>query len=404
MNTGHQTRRGDPLLLLGLLLIGWVGMRAALWLSPFETDPSRRAPAGPSLRDGAQVMARGTGSAQSPSGSGPQQRADADLNHAAPEPSPLSDYWHKLDRPLPSLASMAVRGSSPHAAVRAGRVSSGSGVGRASLTTPRPAQAALPPSRAGGVDLAQGNGRPAAPAQDAQVSAAAPDAPVLVRNESIGQRMRRWTADAWLLLREDSAAPLLAGQPSYGRSQAGAVLRYWLAPSSAHRPQAYVRASGALEKPRDVEVAGGVSARPIAGVPMRVAAELRVADTQAGTDLRPAAYAVSEFPPLALPLGARGEAYVQGGYVGGEFATPFIDGQARIVRDVAELGAVRVAAGAGAWGGAQQDASRLDVGPSALLSFRLGEVNARVAVDYRFRVAGDAQPASGPALTLATGF
>ena len=49
-------------------------------------------------------------------------------------------------------------------------------------------------------------------------------------------------------------------------------------------------------------------------------------------------------------------------------------------------------------------AARLDVGPSAMVSFRLGEAQSRVAVDYRLRVAGDAAPASGPALTFSAGF
>jgi len=44
------------------------------------------------------------------------------------------------------------------------------------------------------------------------------------------------------------------------------------------------------------------------------------------------------------------------------------------------------------------------VGPSAGISFRLGEAQGRVAADYRFRVAGNAEPASGPALTLTAGF
>ena len=57
----------------------------------------------------------------------------------------------------------------------------------------------------------------------------------------------------------------------------------------------------------------------------------------------------------------------------------------------------------GDWG-AQEDAERLDIGPSAGLSFRIGAARGRVSADYRFRVAGDAEPSSGPALTLTAGF
>ena len=252
-------------------------------------------------------------------------------------------------------------------------------------------------------DTQPGSGRSARSAYAGRPAAARQTEPSL-GSSSAAPRERRWTGDSWLLLREDSAAPLLASQPSYGRSQAGAVLRYAIAPSSRHRPQAYVRASGALEAPRDLEMAGGLSVRPIAKLPVRVAGELRVADTRGGTDLRPAAYAVTELVPLTLPLGTRAEVYAQAGYVGGDFATAFVDGQARVVGDVAQIGGVRLSVGAGTWGGAQKGASRLDVGPSAMASFRLGEVNARVALDYRVRVAGKAKPRSGPALTLAAGF
>ena len=118
--------------------------------------------------------------------------------------------------------------------------------------------------------------------------------------------------------------------------------------------------------------------------------------------------AVTEFPPVSLPLGTRGEAYVQGGYVGGRSATAFVDGQARVERPVVRSGEAEVTAGVGAWGGAQKGAARLDIGPTAAVSFRLGPrsfgARGRVAADYRIRVAGDAEPASGPALTLSAGF
>ena len=86
----------------------------------------------------------------------------------------------------------------------------------------------------------------------------------------------RWSGDTWLLLRHDSSGPLTPGEPSYGRSQAGAVLRYRLAPSSLHRPSAYVRATRALVSPQETEVAAGLAARPLGGVPLSVAGELRV--------------------------------------------------------------------------------------------------------------------------------
>ena len=133
-------------------------------------------------------------------------------------------------------------------------------------------------------------------------------------------------------------------------------------------------------------------------------AELRATRLGGREVLRPAAALVSEFPPLNLPLGTRAEIYAQGGYVGGKGATPFVDGQLRLDRTLARAGRFELRAGGGVWGGAQRGAARLDVGPSVTLGLPLGSGGARVAADWRFRVAGDAAPKSGPAITLSAGF
>ncbi|RPF71978.1 hypothetical protein [Aurantiacibacter spongiae] len=214
----------------------------------------------------------------------------------------------------------------------------------------------------------------------------------------------RWSMDGWALLRRSEARSFAAGTPGYGGSQLGAVLRYRLSPSSRHAPQIHLRGSQALVGERESEVALGLSARPIATVPVRVAAEMRA--TADGRGLRPRAafYAVSELAPLALPAGAVGEAYLQAGYVSGDFATAFVDGQARVTRAIVSFEGAALEVGGGAWGGAQEDAARLDIGPTAVARLSIGQVRARLAMDYRLRVAGDATPASGPALTLSAGF
>jgi hypothetical protein len=116
-------------------------------------------------------------------------------------------------------------------------------------------------------------------------------------------------------------------------------------------------------------------------------------------------FAYTEMPPVNLPLGTRAEFYGQAGYVGGNFATAFADGQVRIDRRIIHLGRGELRAGGSAWGGAQKGASRLDVGPTATLGMPLGgTAGARLALDWRFRIAGNAMPTSGPALTLSAGF
>jgi hypothetical protein len=237
-------------------------------------------------------------------------------------------------------------------------------------------------------------------APGAGVPAAAPPNPP-GRRDPAGSRL---SADAWMMVRQDAMSAVVSGRPSYGRSQAGGILRIRLAGSGSRELQAYVRASSALQGALERDIVAGLSARPVRSLPLRLAAEARVSETQDGTELRPAVIAVTEFAPLSMPRGFRAEAYLQAGYVGGKFATPFVDGQSRLERPIARVADADISVGAGMWGGAQEGAARLDIGPTAAVALRLGTARGRVAADYRFRIAGDAQPDSGPALTLSAGF
>ena len=190
----------------------------------------------------------------------------------------------------------------------------------------------------------------------------------------------------------------------YGASQTGAVLRYRLDTASPHRPSATLRATAALGGSRGRAVALGLSARPLPALPVALHAELRASRMASGTKLRPAVFAVTELPRFTLPAGFAGEAYAQAGYVGGAAATAFVDGQLRVDRKLADVGPAELRAGAGAWGGAQEGAGRLDIGPTATIGLVGGQGAARLGLDWRFRVAGKAAPSSGPALTLSAGF
>jgi len=66
--------------------------------------------------------------------------------------------------------------------------------------------------------------------------------------------------------------------------------------------------------------------------------------------------------------------------------------------------ALRLSVGAGAWGGAQDDAQRFDIGPTLRLDLTVGEVPARLSLDWRERIGGQAGPDSGLAATLSTRF
>ncbi|MDE1915721.1 MAG: hypothetical protein KGJ57_02420 [Sphingomonadales bacterium] len=219
--------------------------------------------------------------------------------------------------------------------------------------------------------------------------------------------LSRWSGDAWLLWRRGgNAAPTGAFVlPSYGADQIGAVLRYRLSPASAYQPTLYGRAYSALNGTGEREAALGFAARPVPAVPVIAMAEGRLSRFDNGTNhLRPAVTLVTQLSPVVLPGKIRAETYVQGGYVGGPGATPFVDGQFRLEQIALDKSRVQLRVGGGVWGGAQQGGGRLDVGPGVTLGFATAHAGAHVSVDWRFRVAGHAMPASGPAVTLAAGF
>lgn len=225
-----------------------------------------------------------------------------------------------------------------------------------------------------------------------------------------GEAAPRWSGDAWLLMRQGGNSQALAGAsapygPTYGANQIGAVLRYRLIPGEGHKLTAYARAYGALNGTGEREAAAGLSLRPIPAVPVIALAEIRASQFQSGqTHARPAVTLVTEIPPLVLGRRIEAETYVQAGYVGGAAATPFIDGQIRVEKVIAHGAGPELRMGMGAWGGAQQGANRIDIGPTLRIGLRQGQVGARIAIDYRLRVRGNAMPGSGPALTLSAGF
>ena len=98
-----------------------------------------------------------------------------------------------------------------------------------------------------------------------------------------------------------------------------------------------------------------------------------------------------------MPLRFLLDSYLQAGLVGLLNRNPFIDGSFRLTRPVYK----QFSAGFGVWGGAQPGVYRLDVGPRLSMAVRN---NIKVHFDWRQRLAGNAQPGSGPAITVASDF
>lgn len=364
------TRRGAPLVLLGAVIAGWIVMRALAWEVPFAWQV-RDAVAG---IDNARAS---QGRVRSPLAAAPSMPARV----ASPTIAPAYPY----DRPV-SSGGKRVAGTSFFSAPNR------------DIYLP---QTETIVSKADNVGV-----EPSGPVMREQ---SASQAGAQVRDVAMfeASRPHRWHADAWVAIRQGGGATAVAAggpaAPAYGKSQAGLLLRRDLA-SIRMSPQAYVRATYAPDRPSQADLAAGLSLRPLDAVPVRLHGEARLTRVRDHTEVRPAVVAVSELPIVRLPLGFKGEGYAQAGWVGGRFATGFVDGQARIERQVTAVGGARLRAGAGVWGGAQKFASRLDLGPSATLDLRDSGVPVRVAVDYRIKLAGSASPGDGVAITLSTGF
>ena len=218
---------------------------------------------------------------------------------------------------------------------------------------------------------------------------------------------RHWSGEVFSLLRDPgtpgSVGP--AAQPLLGGGQSGASIAYAFAPLARRPVSLTARINSAT--------GGGNGADP--------------ASTQAAVGLRwQVVPAMSLYAERLIAIGAdarndwqmrvagggngqrgrlRWNGYGEAGVIasGDVFAGAQGFGGMRVLR----VKGSDVLAGAGAWGSYQTgtpDASAFDLGPSVATRLPLGRWSLDMSADYRFRVAGNALPGSGPALTIATQF
>lgn len=184
--------------------------------------------------------------------------------------------------------------------------------------------------------------------------------------------------------------------PQLGGTQGGVRVDYGIARKLAATARIAAPAAGAGR-----ELSVGIAWRP-AGVPLRFVAEQRFAlDGGRGG---PSVGVSGGVDAVRLPAGFRLEGYGQAGVILRDGVEHFVDGSARATRGLVAVGGIEIDAGAGAWGGAQRDVARFDIGPTVGARVPIVGQTLRVAVDWRQRVAGHARPGSGPALTLGMDF
>jgi hypothetical protein len=210
---------------------------------------------------------------------------------------------------------------------------------------------------------------------------------------------------AYSFVRSNAQASGLVGGGQYGGSQSGFVATYALArfPDDSGNARLALLARGAIAHDRvaEHELAAGLRWQPSRRVPVTLTAERRFRNAR---DDAFAVYLAGGKSQVTLPLRFRLDAFAQAGLVSGNDGGPFFDAVARAERKFAAVGKAPVTLGTGIWSGGQKGIFRLDAGPTLGTEIALGKASLRVNADWRFRLAGDARPASGPALTLSTSF
>lgn len=209
----------------------------------------------------------------------------------------------------------------------------------------------------------------------------------------------RWSASAWMLYRPDNSGAGLASGGQLGASQVGVRLAYDLTPSQSHAVAVHGRVSSALESPKGVEAALGLTYRPKRNLPIVFSLERRVAVAEGGRDAF-AAYAAGGAGPVVVRPNLELEGYAQAGIVGLARTDAFADGRFALSRWLMDGDSRAVLTGIAVSGGVQPGLSRLDLGPH--VSARSG--SARAVLEWRQRIAGSAFPGSGPALIVAADF
>lgn len=210
---------------------------------------------------------------------------------------------------------------------------------------------------------------------------------------------------AYSFWRRGSAQTGTLGNGQYGGSQSALITDVPLLRFGADRNTARLALTGRLAvahgAPRERELAAGLKWRPSIDIPVNISVERRFRQD------RPDAFAVfvaGGQSQIVLPLKFRLDGYGQAGVVSGKLGGAFADMMLQARRPVGRVGPANVIVGAGAWAGGQDKVLRVDVGPSVAAVVPVAGAQFRLEASWRLRVAGNADPGNGPAVSLSTSF
>lgn len=212
----------------------------------------------------------------------------------------------------------------------------------------------------------------------------------------------RWSGSAYLFVRNGGGDTALAANGQLGGGQAGARIAWRVNRDGPTRIALAARFYAPLDASAAAEVAAGVDFHPLPGRPLRLSVERRLDVGGRGRSAW-SVYAAGGFW-REIGTGVELDGYAQAGVVGAHARDLFGDGALRLAARQTLGEDIMLRLGGGAWAGAQPGVERLDIGPRVALGLPIGQANVTAAIEGRFRIAGQASPGSGVALTLATDF
>jgi hypothetical protein len=281
----------------------------------------------------------------------------------------------------------------------------------ASVPVRRDAPTAHDFAASGYTALALGDRRTAARQFDAALAADPGHANAALWQAERTALLKAWRIDAYSLIRSGGGG-FVSDRPLLGGGQSGIRLGYTPGPLARRPIELFGRLAIAHDwldlKGRSGQGAVGAAWMPLGRDGPTVGTERLIAIGREGRDAWAIRVSGGAWHAADAKLPIDLSAYAEAGVVGASSRDGFAGAQALALYPVAAHKGTRIGLGGGVWGSVQdgggRTASRLELGPGAQLSQRIGKATIELRGEYRFRVAGDAAPGSGPALTVATRF
>jgi hypothetical protein len=266
-------------------------------------------------------------------------------------------------------------------------------------------RAVAPPTPAAIAPLPSGVARAAM--AGGKAAADQPLAPAILPVSPVEPRRQMSHVSAFLFLRPGSRAvaspAIIAANPLLGGSQAGFSYRRRFNGDAPVEWGAIARIQSAIDPQSDARLSLGLYAQPLHRVPIFLGAEARVGlDQSAADDLL-----LHGNGGTSLRVGNRGgriDIYGQAGAAIGAQTTLFAHAQTQFSQPLITIAGEDVRLGAALNAGGQGTSWRVDAGPQVQwrLPFANPPLDLRLA--WRERLAGNADPATGLAITLSSDF